>query len=148
MSMINWAPTRELISLHETMNRLMEGSQTRSVPGYTRAEREAILPVDVYSTSDEIVVIAAIPGLTAEDVQITYEADVLTIRGRFPERLENTDYVMAERYHGAFIRMLQLNIPIDADRIEATCENGLLRLVLPKAEAVKPRVIKVQTRKS
>ncbi len=143
MSLIRWTPDREMTSLREAMNRLLEDSFVMSDLDWG-GTREARLPVDVYTTPDEIVVVAAVPGLEPEDVAITFEGDTLTIRGQFPERLENVNYVMAERFHGSFVRTLQLNVPVEADKIEATFENGVLKLVLPKAEAIKPRVIKVK----
>jgi HSP20 family protein len=143
MSLIRWNPDREMTSLHDAMNRLLEDSFVIGSPdwGGTRAAR---LPVDVYSTPDEIVVTAAVPGLEPDDVEITFEGDTLTIRGHFPERLENVSYVVAERFRGSFARTLQLNVPVESDKIEATFDNGVLKLVVPKSEAVKPRVIKVK----
>jgi HSP20 family protein len=58
--------------------------------------------------------------------------------------MENVTYVLQERPYGTFVRTLQLNVPIQADKAEARFDNGLLTLTLPKAEAIKPRAIKVQ----
>jgi HSP20 family protein len=91
-------------------------------------------------------VIASVPGMKPEDVEITIEGDTLTIRGEIPPAIENVDYAFAERFHGPFSRTLKLNVPIDIERIEATFENGLLVLQLPKAEEVKPKVIKVEAK--
>lgn len=96
------------------------------------------------TTDNEIVVTAAVPGVKPEDLDITYEGDTLTLRGQMPQRLSDVNYLFAERFHGSFTRTLQLNVPVDTDKIEATFENGILTLVLPKAEAIKPRVIKVK----
>jgi HSP20 family protein len=148
MTMITrWSPVRDFVSLREAMDRLLEDSYVRH-NGWVdeNGEHVARLPIDVYSTEDEIVVTASVPGLKAEDVEITVEGDTLRIRGEIPPMIENVDYAFAERYHGSFSRTLQLNVPIDLDKVEATFENGLLVLRLPKAEETKPKVIKVQAK--
>ena len=150
MSMTNWNTNREMTTLREAMNRLFEDSVVWNPDFYlggTNGTREARLPIDAYTTDDEIVVTAVVPGVKPEDVEITYEGDTLTIKGQMPQRIENANYIFAERFHGSFVRTLQLNVPIDADKIEASFEDGILTLVLPKSEAVKPRVIKVKTTK-
>ena len=81
-------------------------------------------------------------NLYAQDVVV----DTLTIRGEFKPPMENVDYLMNERPYGTFVRNLTINIPIQADKAEAKFENGLLTLVLPKAEEVRPKVIKVKAK--
>ena len=150
MSMTNWNTNREMTTLREAMNRLFEDSVVWNPDFYlggTNGTREARLPIDAYTTDDDIVVTAVVPGVKPENVEITYEGDTLTIKGQTAQRVENVSYLFAERFHGTFVRTLQLNVPIDADKIEASFEDGVLTLVLPKAEAVKPRVIKVKTSK-
>jgi HSP20 family protein len=85
-----------------------------------------------------------VPGVSSEDVDITIEGDTLTIQGELPAHLENVNYLFQEREVGKFIRVLSLNIPVDADKSEATFADGLLTLSIPKAEAIKPRQIKVK----
>jgi HSP20 family protein len=147
MSMTNWTPSREVTTLRDAMNRLFEDSFVWNADSaFNGGTREARLPIDVYTTDNEIVVTAAVPGVKPEDVEITFEGDTLTLRGQMPQRTENVTYLHAERFHGSFTRTLQLNVPVDADKIEATFENGVLTLVLPKSEAIKPRVIKVKSK--
>jgi HSP20 family protein len=132
-----------MVSLRDAMGRLHD---TYSPPRRfeQRAERQpARLPVDVYSTEDEIVIMAAVPGLDPEEVNITLEAETLSIRGELKPPIENVTYELQERYYGPFSRTFTINVPVDTDNVEATFENGLLTLVLPKAEEVKPRTIKV-----
>jgi HSP20 family protein len=129
------------------MDHLFEDSWVRPVRTGWEAREEARawrLPVDVYSTEEEIVIQAAVPGLAPEDVDITIEGDTLTIQGEVPAALENVNYLFQERPTGKFIRVLSLNIPVDADKSEATFANGLLTLTIPKAEAIRPRQIKVK----
>jgi len=145
---IRWDPFREAVSLREAMDRLFEDSFTPSRPRQNGAERIWRLPLDAYVTPEEIIVMASVPGVKPEDVDITIEGDTLTIRGMWSRPLENVDYVMQERPFGKFQRTLNINIPVDANRAEARYENGLLTLVIPKAEAAKPKVIQVGTKQA
>jgi hypothetical protein len=88
-----------------------------------------------------------LPGLDPESVTVTVEGDALTISGETPGRLENVSYLFCEQFHGKFSRTLKLNVPVDADRIEATFDKGVLTLVLPKPVAIKPMHNKVKTKK-
>ncbi len=148
MRIVRWSPSQDLISLREAMDRLFEESWTGTTePDWSRREttRAWRLPVDVHSTDEEIVIQAAVPGATAQDVEITIEGDTLIIRGELPVRPENVNYLLEELPAGRFHRALNLNIPVEASRAEATFANGVLTLIIPKAEAVRPRQIKVKT---
>jgi HSP20 family protein len=142
-----WDPFREAVTLREAMDRLFEDSY---VPARRQAERQAEqreqvwrLPLDAYITAEEIVVVANMPGVKPEKVEITIEGDTLTIKGERPAPLENVDYVLQERSYGKFQRTLNINIPVDANKAEAKFEDGLLTLIVPKAEAVKPKTIQI-----
>lgn len=145
MEMTRWTPSRDVMSLRDAMNRMFDDNLFG--PAWTGGTRVAQLPLDAYTTDEEIVVQVAVPGIDPEQVDITFEGDSLTIRGKTPERLENVNYIFAERFHGEFSRTLQLNVPIEPENIEATFDAGILTIVLPKAEAVKPRVIKPVAKK-
>ena len=141
-----WDPFREAVTLREAMDRLFEDSY---VPARRQAERQAEreqvwrLPLDAYVTAEEIVIVANMPGVKPENVEITIEGDTLTIKGERPAPIENVDYVLQERTYGKFQRTLNINIPVDANKAEAKFEDGLLTLIVPKAEAVKPKTIQV-----
>lgn len=143
-----WDPFREAVTLREAMDRLFEDTFVPARRREGAVERFYRLPLDAYVTPDEIVVLANMPGIKPEDVEITIEGDTLTIKGERPTPLENVDYVMQERAFGKFMRTLNINIPVDADKAEARYENGLLTLTIPKAEAVKPKTIQVTTAKA
>lgn len=138
-----WDPFREAITLREAMDRLFEDTFIPARQREAAEERVYRLPLDAYVTPNEIVVLASMPGVKPEDVEITIEGDTLTIKGERPAPLENVDYVMRERPYGKFQRTLNINIPVDADKAEAKYENGLLTLTIPKAEAVRPKTIQV-----
>lgn len=101
------------------------------------------LKVDVYTTSEEIVVVASIPGLKPEDVEIRLEDDRLTIGGTYPPPIPNVEYVMGERERGHFSRTLALNVPVDGHRASAKIQDGLLILALPKNQEASSKVIRV-----
>lgn len=147
---MRWDPFREAVSLREAMDRLFEDSFTpaRRQQNGNSGERMMRLPLDAYVTAEEIVILANMPGVKPEDVEITIEGDTLTIRGERQRPLENVDYVMQERPFGKFQRTLNINIPVDANRAEARYDNGLLTLIIPKAEAAKPKVIQVGTKQA
>jgi HSP20 family protein len=135
-----------MVTLREATNRLLEDSFVRPQRAWEDGspERAYRLPLDAYATPEEIVVTAAFPGLMPDEVDISIEGDVLTVRGELRAPLENVEYLIQERPYGTFSRKLTLNVPVDAVKAEAVFENGLLTLTLPKAEETKPKVIKVK----
>ncbi len=143
-----WDPFRDVVTLRDAMDRLFEDSfvQQRRQQQQPTGGGAFRLPVDAYVTQDSIVVIANVPGVKPEDVEIVLEGDTLTIRGERPAPVENVDYVLQERTYGPFQRTLNINVPVDANRAEAHYDNGLLILNIPKAESVKPKTIQVVSR--
>jgi HSP20 family protein len=115
-------------------------------PWERQGERVYQLPVDVYSTSDELVVEASVPGIDPDNIEITLEGETLTIKGERLTPLENVNYIIQERRHGGFARTLTLNVPVQADEAEAVFEKGVLRLTIPKAAEVRPKAVKVTTK--
>ena len=150
MTLVRWNPWRESVTLREAMDQLFEESFVRPRPRRRQDEglQEQLyrLPLDVYTTPEEIVVVASLPGLTPDEVDIAIEGDTLTIRGELRSPLENVEYLFQERGYGAVSRTLTLNVPVEADKAEALFENGVLTLTLPKAEETKPKVIKVKSK--
>ena len=146
MAVIRFNPWRNAVSLREATDQLLEDSFVRPRRGWGQgtAEQPYQLPLDVYTTPEEIIVSASLPGLTPDEVDISVEDNVLTISADIQAPLENVDYVFQERPYGAFTRKLALNVPVEADKAEAIFENGVLTLTLPKAEEIKPKVIKVK----
>jgi HSP20 family protein len=138
------APITDLVTMQQAMDRLFDEAWTRRDLGWRQGERVAVLPVDVYSTANELVINASVPGAAPEDVEITIEGDRLTIKGETQAPLDNVDYHIQERSYGAFGRTLTLNLPVEAEQAEATFKNGELTLIIPKAEEVRPKVIKVK----
>jgi len=148
MTVTRWTPWREMMTVREAMDRLFEESFVRPRQRWAEGapERPFRLPLDVYTTPEEIVIVASLPGLTPDEVDIIIEGDTLTIRGELRPPLENVEYLFQERLYGAFSRTLTLNVPVDAGKAEAVFESGVLMLTLPKAEETRPRVIKVKSK--
>ena len=102
--------------------------------------------LDVNERENEFVIRAELPGMKSEDIQLTVQGNVLTISG---EKLEKTEeekkgkYYHVERRYGSFRRDVTLPSSVDADKIEAGMENGVLTVTLPKTEQAKPKKISV-----
>jgi HSP20 family protein len=121
------------------------GNNGASNSDSTPSAQETLLPIDVWATAENFQVNAYLPGVNPEDVEITFEGDELLIRGKLPAEAEGADFIKRELYHGSFARRLNFNVPVNAEGIEAHFTNGLLTLTIPKAEAIKPKQIKIQT---
>jgi HSP20 family protein len=132
-----------MITMRQAVDRMLDESFARGAE--TRGTGAWLLPMDAYITDDAIVIRADVPGLSFDELGITLEGDTLTIRGEIKrDDVENRKYVLLERPIGPFERALNINTPIDHDKVEASFKDGVLTLTLPKAEAVKPRQIEVK----
>jgi HSP20 family protein len=107
-------------------------------------------PVDVVEKENEFVVKASLPGINPDDLDITFTNGVLSIRGEFKEEQGNEDeqYHMRERRYGTFTRSISLPTSINADQIDASYQDGVLSLTLPKAEEAKPKRIPIHAGQS
>lgn len=112
------------------------------------AYEEGQLSIDVYQTPEAIVVKSTIAGVKPEDIDISINNDMLTIRGQreMTEKIKSSDYLFRECYWGSFSRSLILPVEIEPEKIEAYLENGVLTVLLPKAKSAKPISIKVRER--
>mgnify|MGYP001179631965 FL=1 len=148
MAMTRWEPFKDLMTLREAMDRLFEDSLVPTGTRWVscRGEMRCELPMDVYTTDEELIITAAVPGMNPEDVDITIEGDTLTIRGEMAAPMENVNYIAQERSYGKFVRVLRLNIPLDSERAEATFDKGVLTLVIPKKEEVRPKTIQIKSK--
>ncbi|MGC8787540.1 MAG: Hsp20/alpha crystallin family protein [Anaerolineae bacterium] len=147
-SLIKWEPFSDLISLRDAMDRLFEESFVR-MRGLPTLFGPETLALDMYETPDSVVVKTAVPGVKPEDIEITITGDILTIKGetKAEEKVEKANYIRQERRYGAFQRSVQLPGALVPDKAEATFENGILTLTIPKSEEAKPKTIKVEAKK-
>jgi HSP20 family protein len=143
MAIQHWEPLREMVSLRDAMNSLLQESFVRPVG--LMGNGAALLPLDIAETEDEFIVKASLPGVRPEDVHITARGDTLTIRGEMKaeEEKKGEHYHLRELRQGRFQRSVTLSTPISADKAQAQFENGILTLKLPKAEEAKPKEIKI-----
>jgi HSP20 family protein len=141
-------PLGEMVSLRQAMDRLFEDSFVSPLAwrGANGKSGGMTPPMDVHETPDEIVVTASLPGISAEDVDITMTGQTLSLRGEFKadDRVERDQYLYRERRFGSFHRTLQLPVRVEGDQAEASFDNGILTLRIPKAEEVKPRQIQIR----
>lgn len=139
----------QLFNLHRTMDRLFEESIKKQVENPTNGRSggyngQYLVPrADAWESEEEFLVEMALPGINPEAVDITFEQDNLTISGKFGEPERKDKQVLRELPMGEFRRRFTLNVPVDADKIAATFENGLLKLNIPKSESSKPRKIAI-----
>jgi HSP20 family protein len=105
--------------------------------------------VDVSETPDEIILEAELPGMKKDEIEIQLNGDTLLLRGerRFEQTQRGEQFHRIERQYGAWQRSFQIEVPIDAQKVAASYEQGVLTVRLPKAEALKPRQIEIQTSK-
>ncbi len=146
-ALTRWEPMRELATMRQVMDRMFDEDMFRLAGGWDRSGGEAVsLALDVAEKDDAYVVKASLPGVNPEDVDITLADNVLTIRGetKADNEIKEEHYHLRERRFGSFTRSVALPNAVDADKIEAVNENGVLTLTLPKAESVKPRKIEVK----
>jgi HSP20 family protein len=137
-------PFGELLSLRQAMDRLFEDSFVNPRSGI--ASDEQPLALDVYTTSDSLVVEAALPGVKPDDVNISILGDTLTISGSThdEQKRDENGYSYREIRRGSFSRTVTLPNGLKSDAATASFENGLLRLSFPKAEEAKPRQIQIK----
>jgi HSP20 family protein len=139
------SPLGELVSLRHAMDRLFEDSYVRPRAWSFGTDGSVGLPLDIRNTADTLVVEAALPGVKPEDVEITVEDGTLTISAESrDEREESTgETLISEIRRGSVSRSVALPQGLEADKATASFENGVLRLSIPRAEAVKPRQIRI-----
>ena len=144
-NLTRWEPMREMMSLREAMDRLFDDAFTRplSISGVS-----AVPAIDMYQTDEDVVVKATLPGVKAEDVDITVTGETLTIHGEYKQENEqkNTRYHIREQRSGSFERSLLLPTDVKADKAKADFENGILTITMPIAEEVKPKSITIKAK--
>ena len=144
--LIRWEPFRELVSLRDAMDRLFEESFVRPRRWLMEPERAAPMALDMYQTDNEVVVKAALPGSKPEDVEINVVGDRLTVKAESKEEKEakEENYFRREFRYGSSYREINLPTAVQAEKAEATFENGIPTITIPKSEAVKPKTINVK----
>jgi HSP20 family protein len=140
-------PFESITPLRDVMSRLLEESfiwPARLETVYGRA-----FPLDVYEDANSYIIEATLPGVSPDALQINAMDSGITIHASVKREEHDTKkgaYVRRERFEGEMTRTVSLSAPIDASKVSATYENGVLKLIAPKAEVGKPKQIQVQVR--
>jgi HSP20 family protein len=144
-NIVRFEPMREMVRMSDAMDRLFDNIYGN---GWKDSDLTDSPSVDLYQTENEIVVKASLPGMKADDIQISVVGDVLTLRGEInsEEEVKNASYQIRERRHGSFSRSLPLPTAVQADKAKAEFENGVLTLTLPKAEETRLKTITVKAK--
>jgi HSP20 family protein len=143
---------QDFVVLRDAMNQLLEESfvPSRGARGAANGTVARALPLDVYATPDEVVIIAAVPGMNPQNLDITIDQNAVTLAGTVPTAAESEQgkgatWYLHELWHGQFRRTVTLPFEVDTAKAEATFEHGIVRVVLPKAERAKPHKIAIRT---
>jgi HSP20 family protein len=133
-------PYYRMAAMRQAMNHWFEDATTEQIP----AECEMQLAVNVKAGDEAYDIMALVPGLSAEDLEIEVLNDTVTIRGEFKlDGDESARYLVSELPDGHFSRVITLPTAADADQVVAAIKNGVLSLHIPKAETDRPKAIKV-----
>ena len=148
-----WNPAADGANLAQRMERMVDEMMGRGLwrSSEERPLRGSWVPaVNILEREDAMVITADLPGLKAEDVEVTVEEGILSIRGerKLEESSEGETYHRVERLYGMFERTFTLPNSIDVDKIDARFSNGEMILTLPKREESKPRSVKIKVEKS
>lgn len=141
-TIIRWNPIREMAAMQSALDRVFEDAWRGSRSTMTGSA----LALDVFEAEGTYTVVASLPGLNAEQINVSVHDGVLTISGELPEDEldENVRMLLRERPAGKFSRSITLPEAVQTDNVEAAYENGVLTLTLPKLPELQPRTIPVR----
>ena len=146
-SIVRWEPVNDMMALRDAMDRMFEERFGRS-PVPFGPWSEGNLAIDMYETDETVVVKTAIPGVKADDIDVSVTGDTLTVKAETSEEKEinRESYLRRERRYGSYCRSVTLPGVVESDQAEADYSDGVLTLTFPKTEEVKPKSIKVKTK--
>lgn len=132
----------------QNMPKRIQENNKEAPPRETAQSYEGQLTIDVYQTANDIIVKSTIAGVKPEDLDVTINNDMLTIKGtrRNDARIKPEDYYYQECYWGPFSRSVILPTDVETDKVKAELKNGILTITLPKASKAKTKVIPVETK--
>jgi HSP20 family protein len=141
MALVRWDPARELASMEiDRLHNMFSNFYGEGV------SRSWVPPVDIYETAQhEVVIKAELPEMKREDISVTFENNVLTLKGerRITDEVANDRFQRLERFYGNFSRSFTLPSTVDAGKISANYKDGVLTVRLPQREESKPKQISV-----
>ena len=139
-----YEPSRRAMSLRQMMDRLFEDAFI--MPGELPTWQLGGPALDVYEEGDKLCVEAQLPGLKPDEVEVTVDGDMLTIRGetKAEEEKKGRNYIVREQRRGSFVRSVRLPETVDLNVSEANFNEGVLRLSFPKTKEARPRRIPIK----
>ena len=148
MALVKYNPLRELRSMQEQMNRLLNLSWNHELGGEDLKEGIWQPPVDIYETEDSIVIKAELPDVDQKDIEVRIEENTLTLRGerKHSGEVKKENYHRIERYFGSFQRSFSLPASVQQQGVSAVCDKGILTITLPKKGDGKPKQIKIEVK--
>jgi HSP20 family protein len=140
MALMKWDPFRDFNTMAERMGRFLP--KDWETPMSTTAWNPS---VDIFENDNEVVVKAELPGMNAKDIEVKLENNVLMLKGerRFEKEAKEENYHRIEREYGSFSRAFSLPVTVNAEKVSAAYKDGVLKIVLPKKEEVKPKPIAI-----
>ncbi len=148
MAFVGLEPLRNLARMQDEMARLLRDA-FESVEAGTTSTTAGLWapPVDIIEHGDDLVLVADLPGVSRDDIDISVENRTLTLSGerKPPEEYQDSTVYRTERAYGKFTRTFALPASVDVSRITAEYHDGVLRVILPKAEEARPRKIEIRS---
>jgi HSP20 family protein len=155
MAIERWRPWDEFREMERWMDEMMRRplATWRRPLTWWRVPTEAVgwVPgVEMYEKADKFIVRAELPGMKKEEIDVSVVGDTLTISGerKAETEVKDEDYYRCELCYGKFSRSVGLPTAVNATKVDASYENGILEITLPKVEAVKPKRITVKTKEA
>lgn len=148
MALVKYNPLRELRTMQDQMNRLLNLSWNHDLPSEDICEGLWQPAVDIYETADCIVIKAELPDVDQKDIEVRIEDATLILKGerKHEDEVKKENYHRIERYFGSFQRSFSLPMTIDQEKVTASCEKGVLTISLPKKEETRQKQIKIQVK--
>jgi HSP20 family protein len=141
--------TRRVMTMRDMIERLFGDSPFArsyfSDAGFSDSDQ--FVPVNVFELPEGLMLVAPMPGLQADDVELTISENVITLRGRRSPGQDDREYMVKEWDYGPYVRTLELPFPIDTEHVIATLDNGILTVNLRKSESAMPKRIHVRSAK-
>ena len=147
MAIVRYNPFRDLHTIQEQMNRLLDLAWNRET-GEELKDGIWQPAVDIYEDATSVTIKAELPDVEQKDVEVKIEDNTLILRGerKLDQSVRKENYHRIERYYGSFQRSFALPQTIDQDKVKASCDKGVLTIILPKREETRPKQIKVEIR--
>lgn len=148
MAIVRWDPFDAFLGAQDDLNRLFRSGWLRGTPsGSAQSQLGAWAPaIDIYETEGSLVVEAEVPGVDPKDISVTLDDDVLSVSGerKLEKEVKEENYHRVERAYGSFQRSIRLPSDLNADKVNASFDNGVLKVTVEKVPPKKPKSIAVE----